>query len=348
MKKSVFILFALIVFAGSYALGQATHNSYPLPLVGCATGPLSPIAGNSYNYSALVDPTGGTFQWWATTDQAFIAGGANNIDTRLTVADGELLATSGNYGTGGADDNVDITWASSTLAAAETTPTFVVVQYDAPAGECSNNLKVLKIDPVNGFTVDIKNMFEDFDTTAYGQLVDTCASLVQGASYNATEGNVTYDFGDNGLLFEVVLANFSVSATVDFSIAGLQLGQTADLSWGYTPATAGGTAIDTDLPNGPVGIPITVTSSVPNTGIGVSIYVKAIVNNNYFEGITDADFTLAVNATNAEGDDDVVNDDCETQEDFEDMSTQRILARPTVTDETDPDPDDNFLGIDTP
>lgn len=334
MKKQLFLLLTLAIFASlQNVFGQATHNSYPIPVV-CANDSLNPIAGKPYTYQVAVTPTGGNFQWWATTDQNFMAAGANNISTMLlspttTPAGTDLLATSASYGTSSTTNNVEITWSSATLNNALTTETFVAVQYDAPAGGCANNLKVWVITPVNAFTVDIRNMTATYDSVAYGAVIDTCVSDVYAATYNA--GGVHYDYGDNQLLFEVVLANFTASATVEFEIRDLAGTQTADLAWGYTPATAGGTAIAANLPNGVVATTVAMTTNATNTNEGVSIFVLATVNNNTYEGLVDTDFTLAVNATNAEGVDDVVNTDCAQTTDFEDASTQTLLARPAVT-----------------
>lgn len=355
MKKQLLLILTLILSASAnLVLGQATHYSFPIP-VACANGPLTPIAGKSYNYDVLVDPTGGNFQWWATTDQNFMAAGANNIDDMLlspttTPAGTDLLATSASYGVTSLIDNVDITWSSATLNAAETTPTFVVVQYDAPTTGCANNLKVYEIDPLLAFTVDIRNLTATYDSVAYGTVIDTCASDIESATYvpGVPVGTVAYNYGDNQLLFEVVLANFSNSATVEFRIEDLGLGapgdQTVDLAWGYTPATAGGTAIAAGLNETDVAGPITVTTAQTNTNVGVSIFVLATVNNNNYEGLVSTPFMLAVNATNAEGEDDVVNTDCTQQTGFEDNATQNILPRPTITDETLPAGDD-FLQI---
>jgi len=349
MKKQIFLILMLTVFASANCVfGQtsAVHNSYPIPIT-CQNGPLSPIAGKSYNYDVLVNPTGGSFQWWATTNQNFMTATGNNISTMLTTPTG-LLAASASYGVTSPTDNVDITWSSATLNAAETTPTFVVVQYDAPTTGCANNLKVYKIDPLLAFTVDIRNLTAKYDSVAYGTTIDTCASDIASAIYNVTDDAVDYDFGDNKLLFEVVLANFSNSATVSFSVTALGTGgpgdQSVDLAWGYTAAAAGTNVIGTDLPIGIVTTTAAITTNEPNTNEGVSIFVLATVNNKNFEGLNNTDFTLAVNATNAEGAADVVNTDCATQTNYEDYATQTINARPTVTDETLPAGDD-FLPI---
>jgi len=343
MKKQLFLILTLAILASvQNVFGQATHNSFPIPVT-CPNGPLTPIAGKLYNYSVDVTPEGGNFQWWATTDQNFIAAGTNNIDDMLlspttTPVGTDLLATSASYGTTSLTDNVDITWSSATLNAALATPTFVVVQYDAPATGCANNLKVYEIDPQLAFTVDIRNLTATYDSVDYGVQIDTCASEIESATYVVATGDVAYNYGDNQLLFEVVLANFSDEAEVSFRIEDLGLGapgdQTVDLAWGYTPATAGGTAIAADLNENDVAGPITVTTNETNTNIGVSIFVLATVNNNNYEGIVNTPFTLAVNATNAEGEDDVVNTDCAQQTDFEDNATQNILARPEIQSTT--------------
>jgi hypothetical protein len=331
MKKLIFLAMMLAILAGTNnVFGQcAVHKSGPIP-VACTTDPLHPMAGTPYNYSVTVNPTGGNFQWWATADQNFIAAGANNIGTRYTVLAGELVATSASYGVTSTTDNVDITWASSTLSSPN--PIFVAVQYDAPAGGCANNLKVYQVQPVNAFTVDIKNLQWNYDTTAYGTLLDTCVSPIKSATYQAP--GVTYDFGDNALLYEVVLANFSVSATVSFSIAGLNAGQSVDLSWGCTPATANANSLGLGLGNGLVALTANATTLETNTHVGVSIYVLAVVHNNNYEGLVNTDIALSVNAVNAEGLADVVNSDCSLTQNFEDTSTQRILPRPTVTNGT--------------
>jgi hypothetical protein len=339
MKKQFLILVLAFLASTVTVFGQtAVHHSYPLPLFGCADGPLSPIAGKLYNYNVDVNPAGGQFQWWATTNQSFISGGTNNMNTMLlspttTPPGTDLVATSASYGTGSPTDNADIAWSSSTLATAETTPTFVVVQYDAVPPGCSNNLKVYKIDPINGFTVDVRNLFGNYDTVAYGVPVDTCVSPVSEAIYNTGNNGIDYNFGDNKLLFEVVLANFTTSAVVSFSISNLVAQQTADLSWGYTPATANTTALGSGLGNGDLVTDANVLTDETNTSVGVSIFVLATIHNNRYEGTADTPFTLAVDAVNAAGNPDVVNADC-TIASFEDQATQILLARPTVTSTT--------------
>jgi len=323
MKKQLFILilalFAVIIT--NTAMGQAIHHEDPLPLTGCTTGPLNPLAGNSYNYSAIVNPTGGNFQWWATTNQNFIAAGANNIGTRLTVLAGDLLAASASYGVTSTTDNVDITWSSGTLAAATAgTPTFVVVQYDAVAPGCANNLKVYEIDPVNGFTVDILNLDGTQAPLAYGTDFSTCVSDIESATYNA--GAIVTDYGTNILYYEVVAANFTGSWIPSFTLPVLPAGLTAVVEWDYDLTFAAPHAANNGDP---------VLTSVTPTTTGVSIYVRVTVDNGTYEGIANVPYLLTVNGVDSAGNDDVLNTDCNNTSLVDNQALQTILARPTVT-----------------
>lgn len=317
MKKSILILIVLAITSSTYVLGQSVHNSDPIPLTGCATGPLNPIAGTSYNYSAIVNPTGGNFQWWATTDQDFISGGSNNISTMLTTPL-ELVATSASYGVSSLTNNVDITWSSATLTAAETTPTFVVVQYDALTPDCSNNLKVYLIDPVNGFTVDIKNI-DGTTPLPYDDPFEFCVSPIESATYVAP--NIVTDYGTNVFYYEVVAANFTSSWVPTFTLPATPAGMIVTVEWDYTLAFAAPHTANNGDP---------VLTSVP-TNNGVSIYVRVTADNNIYEGLADVPYLLTVNGVDGAGNDDVVNDDCTLVEPDDNQALQTILARPTVT-----------------
>jgi len=188
MKKQILLL-VLTFCALTTVLGQMKAGSAPQPLIGCTNDALHPLAGVSYNYKTLVTPEGGNFQWWATKDFDFIKAGANNSGTKLTVASGDLLKVSDNYGIKGGATNADvvtITWSSAALAATTgAAPTFVVMQSDATGTNCSNNLKVYQINPVNGFTVDIKNMDQSkVAVTNYSDTYSSYSELPGCKSFN--------------------------------------------------------------------------------------------------------------------------------------------------------------------
>lgn len=332
MKKQIFVL-SMVLFAAVTAFGQMKQGSAPQPL-SCTPGPLTPLAGVAYDYSATVVPANGNFTWWATKDVNFINAGANNLATRLNVGT-DLLTASPNYGIPGGPTNastVNITWSSATLAGTtDVSPTFVVVQNDAVSPGCANNLKVYQIKPINGFTVDIKNMDQAKAPLAYAAPYSFCVSNIASARYSG--GAIVTDYGTNIMYFEVVAANFTGSYTPSFQLSGLQPGQTVTSLELYTDPAFATAAIPTTLTAGiySPAAPIAVDGSVTNTSTGVSIYVKLTIANGTYETLTDEPVTLAVNGTNAGGDKDVVNTDCVTQTDFEDIAVQTILARPKVT-----------------
>jgi len=334
MKKQILLLI-LAVIATTSAFGQMLPGSAPLPLTGCTNDPTHPLAGVPYDYSVVVNPTGGNFQWWATKDVDFIKTTAgvttNNISTKLTVGT-DLLGTSANYGITGVLDNVNITWSSATLAATTVAaPTFVVVQNDATGTNCANNLKVYPILPINGFTVDIKNMDQSrVPTVAYTDPIALCVADIVSAKYIA--GAIVTDYGTNILYFEVVAANFTGGYTPSFQVAGLAAGQTVT-SLEYAFTTAFTSPIATTLAAGiySTAAPITIDPSVTNTSAGVSIYMRLTIANGTDEHLSDSAISLAVNGTNAAGQPDVVNTACNTSTLFEDIATQTLTKRPTVT-----------------
>lgn len=336
MKTQIFFLIAAVLVTTN-AFGQMKAGSAPLPLVGCTNDFLHPLAGVSYNYQATVNPTGGNFQWWATKNVDFITttGGVttNNIGTRLTVGT-DLIAASASYGTTTATDNVDITWSSATLSGTSAAnPTFVVVQNNGTGTNCANNLKVYPILPINGFTVDIKNMDQAKAPLAYAAPYSFCVSNIASARYDGVTKAIITDYGTNVLYFEVVAANFTGSYTPSFKVSGLAAGQTVTAVDLFADAAFATAAIPTTLTAGVYSpaAPLTVDPSVTNTATGVSIYVRLTIHNGTHETLADDAIVLAVNGINAAGEKDVVNTACGTQTDYEDTATQTLTRRPTIT-----------------
>jgi len=337
MKKQIFIL-VMVLFAATTAFGQMKKGSDPQPL-SCTPGPLTPVAGVPYDYAATVVPADGNFTWWATKDVDFIKTTAgvttNNLATRLTVGAG-LSDASANYGIPGGATNastVNIKWDGATLAGTtDLSPTFVVVQNDATGTNCANNLKVFQIKPINGFTVDIKNVDQSKTSLAYAATYSTCVSNIASAKYSG--GAIVTDYGTNVLYFEVVAANFTGSYTPAFQVSGLQTGQSVTSLELFTDGAFATAPIATIPSVAPViyspAAPVTVDGSVTNTSTGVSLYVKLTIANGNYETLADEPIKLAVNGTNAIGEKTVDNTDCAKPSDFNDVATQTLTKRPTV------------------
>lgn len=358
MKKQILFLtfFVLAVLASiTDTFGQSTASSFaPRTLTGCTDYPLHPLPGKAYQYE-VTNPTGGpvaTYQWWATKDPNFInATGGADLTNMLDVSAGELIATSGNYGTATAGGStVSITWSPQILAntqwqgtasiSAFPSPTFVVVKAE---GSCTNNLQVYEINPMKAFTVDIANWDPATTATlAYDATASSCVDVVRGASYDSGAKEVVMDYGTNTITFEVIAANFVDTWKPLFEItAGLTDDQTAQIGWAYTQAAAAaGTFVDSSTPGltlatGTFSGTVDVTTAAANTAGGVSIWVTVIITNNTYESLADQPFTLAVDGVDSTGQWDLTSACVDPgAADQVDLATQVLTARPDVDDAT--------------
>ena len=333
MKKQLLILVVALSATASAAFSQALPGTKPVPLTCSLTDPLQPVAGRPYDYSAIINPTGGNSYWYATKSTTFTSAGVR-VATEI-LADGVAIETSAtNYRTSAASPTspttITLTWTSAGLSGidATTSPLFMVVEYSGPT--CSNNMKVMQIIPKNAFTVDITNMTHGVSpaSLAYGAAESQCYDNVTSAVFNA--GKIDIDYGTNVLYFEVVAANFTNSYKPTLKLTGLQGTQTADIDWGYAVGT-----YSNSLATNQTGSPFTtsqftVTTTAPKTDDGVSIYVRVTVKNHGWEGLGNDNITLAVEAVDASGNKDV-DPDCTTFTDYGDLAMQTLNARPAIT-----------------
>ncbi|MFV0365792.1 MAG: hypothetical protein ACK5JS_04715 [Mangrovibacterium sp.] len=347
MKTKIFSLgLALTLGLASAAFAQetpettgATHGSKPKAVfdeAGTLTNALNPIAGKTYTYSVNVENfgTGSTIHWIATQNVNLLnvfAGAniipANNTELIVNASDAYNAAA-----TATADNNaIDIKW-NSKITTAITDLAANPILVAAKVEDCSNNLKVYSITPVNGFMVDIKNVENDAYTSLdYNTVDDQCFSKIASATWNGSD--MDYNYGTNILYYEVVATNFSDSWVPTFKIEGLKGDQTATLEWSYTAYNgATGTsdyaaaAISPELETAAVKV-----ASATNTSEGVSIYVKVTVSNNTYEGLTDDDIVLSVKGTVNGAKD---NDQLATGGDggyTDNNATQTLTKRPTIT-----------------
>ena len=334
MKKQILILFTMLFAGMATVFGQAQPGSAPRTLENCDTGPLNPIAGVPYTYEAETNQEGGTAYWYATLSTIFMQNGSRVAEEQAI--GGTVVAAATNYmeliSPANNPLSTTITWTSQGLANVDDdNPLFVVVENE---GDCSNNMKVYRIEPINAFLVNVINLGGSYDTE-----VESCISEVQSAEYNLTENWVEYDFGADTLAFEVVAANFTDSYTPTFRIDGLQANQEAEILWSVTndinTASSVGTLAEDGTLEGDV-----VTTDVSDTSDGVSIYVWVIVSHNDYEGLEETPITLAVAGENAADQPNVRWDDCNIDVDIlaaldadeaPDYATHILTPRPTVT-----------------
>lgn len=337
--KQLILLILVTGMVATSALGQtAVTGSAPQPTT-CTDDPLHPIAGKPYDYSAILNPAGGNTYWYATKSTTFVTAGARTAVE--IVDDGTTIQTgASNYRTAGAGaaspTKTSVTWTSGGLKGVDATanPLFMVLEYKGPT--CSNNMKVLQILPKNAFTVDILNIKNNgLSPLAYGTNDTQCYADIASAKFVAP--NMVYDYGVNKLYFEVVAANFTGSFTPSFKLSGLKTGQTALVEWTVDKTFAGGFSALGAAQNATTGTALdfagaAVTTNVANTSLGVSVYVRVTVTNGLYEGLTDDNVSLAVEAVNSAGDADIDNATCAAPATpFEDVATQTLNMRPTVT-----------------
>lgn len=382
MKKQFLLLafFTLAILAGTNrAWGQLSPGSTTLPIPGvipptvCATNalPLHPVPGISFTYTMnngnpVGEETSKNWTWWATKDPTFItnvpAPMTRNLATQLTVASGDLVATSADYGidnkgTTNGTSSVSITWSADILAGTSYqglvppgTPTFVVGYSEGL--NCADNIQVFEINPQPNFTLEIAAI--DAAGVTVGWNDDTqeqCVDDVQSAIYNNTSKEIDMDYGTNTIYYEVAAANFVNNFSPHFQILdGLASTQTAVISIydSYANATAGTGPLFTSAPIGVGGmttdIPTNIDLSAVNVGdiaTGVSFFVKVVIDNNTEESLASSPFQLAVDAEDnttagvpaASSIWDMEDADCPTMSDLADQVDNAIITitpRPTL------------------
>lgn len=335
MKKQVIALVSLLFAINSVVSGQALPGTKAVPLTCPLTDPLQPVAGRPYDYSAIINPTGGTAYWYATKSTTFISAGAR-VATEIPADGVNILTGAANYRNSATSPTspttTRVTWTSAALDGvnATTAPLFMIVEYNGPT--CANNMKVMQIIPKYAFTVDITNMKNGATPTplAYGVSDSQCYANVASATFNA--GKIDIDYGVNVLYFEVIAANFTYSYKPTLKLTGLNGTQTANIDWGYTIGNYSNNLV-TDQSGASIITPqFTVNTTVPKTDEGVSIYVRVTIKNHGWEGLTDNNISLAVEAVDgtltANKD---VDPNCTTYTPYGDVATQTLKSRPTVT-----------------
>ncbi len=281
---------ALIVGAFSQVSAQVTgaQNGSAPAVAFTGDDALNPIAGKPYDYVVTTTAAAGSpVKWWATQETSFLNtdGTVNLTNVLYQNADTETYD-------GSTDPSFSVTWTTAQLAATEydVTPTFVATMIT----DCSNNLKVYQINPVNGFTVDIKPAPSDFAASTYTDALTQCFASVASVKWTTT--GMEYDYGKNTLYYEVVAANFTSEWTPTFQIDGLQTGQSAELKWSYVTNIDGNTEETIALAEGTskVATKAVAVDATTSTTNGVSIYVAVTVSHTTYEGLGDTPITLSV------------------------------------------------------
>ncbi len=366
MKKQIFIL-VLAFFALSFSNAYAQLVPRAVDPTCLPNDALHPMAGILYNYIIDVPaPTGSKkFTWFVTQEKNFLVGGV--LTSTREASDGtgtHILTSNGDYNNANsASTTLPITWKSFTYDA--TNPVFVVVQAINDDGTCSTkNLKVYKIQPQNGFTLDIANMDKgatpDVAGTflpGYGVDFAKCISDPISAIFdpNAPEG-VMYNFGVDYMFFEVVAANFSTEWRPSFTLTGIDPNETLKVEYSKDKLFPAAGTVTMTGPANSTAIADVLTYTTVNTiaaagggtvgATGESIYVRVTLTHTTatlnYQGLTAEVVKLAVDGQTqlalATPLGDVhfsktvgVGTDCGLEDGFKnDIAQQTLNPRPTI------------------
>jgi len=291
---------------------------------------LKPMAGKKYTYGITVNPTGGTFDWFVTTD-AHISVAAPVVNGTGAAAGDIIVAGTGYNMPSSTAATIDITWTAAAVAAANSaTPVkyYLVVKYTTA---CTNNIKPWRISPINLFQISVENI-----NSAAGVYADICRVAFVDAIIGADD-KVTYDFGENAFYLKVTANNFTGNWTPKIDIAALKGSIT-------TPQTIKSIEFSRDLTfsnDSTIDLTTGISSKAVSdhlgdnvtTGTDEFVYIKIVVKDASFEGTSDQTLALNFNATDIAGNKDVdvvAGTPCVITAGVNNV-TQLLKARPAMT-----------------
>ena len=322
MKKQIFLLafFVLALFAG-------TLKSYGQ----CTTDALRPQANVPYHYTTPA--TGGTFEWFVTTNP--------DIKAKVKEPVGTLFTWSNET-----TNDVTITWTAAAIELARTKPIYLALWYtETTTSTCTvENVRALQIAPVNTFLLAITGIEADGTTTkttecaapVVSAIVDDPAN-VAGGEYNIDAHMAIY-YGTNTITYKITASGVDGNWMPHVRIPALTgTGQSyVSVQWSTSPnsgfadfspsatATGGGDYTPT-------------TTDVGVSVAGTSYYVRLVINQSSFESLADQPLNVAVDgflATNHTVSDIIGGAGataCNEEAAFGKNATVTILHRPTIT-----------------
>jgi hypothetical protein len=321
MKKQLLISAIFVL-----ALLSSISNSYAQ----CGDA-LNPMAGKKYTYSVDVNPTGGTFDWFVTSNTNLATATAITSVTGVATATDIIVAGTGYNTVGSLTASIDITWTAKAVFEAtkliSPVKYYLVVKYKT---DCTNNIKPWRIKPMNLFQIAVENVNSE-GAAAYTPI---CRVGFVGADIDAND-KVTYNFGENALYIKVTAKNFTTSWTPKIDMSKITplidaLQTLKSIEWSLTTTFTGTSNFDLATGIATAAVPDKGNDNI-TTGDDEFIYIKILIIDNKFEGLADQTFPLNLSATDIAGNIDVdVDATCKTIPE-DDNLTQILKARPAIT-----------------
>jgi len=270
----------------------------------------APEVGSVHNY-AVTFTSGNSYDWDVTSDFA----GNTSID-------GSIVSIA----SGTNDANINVTWTNPVPGT-----TYFVHVTETGADNCTNR-KVLAVNPVNNFTLDIFSVdLSDADTDK-GETNEICAADITIDGYDGTD--FTYNYHKDSVFYKVIadginLDNTDWSPQFTISHEGI-LGTAVTAGWATSINGTYTMGLATD---GSVN-DIIVETTATTTG---EIWIKVVIDNSTTnEGLSANDITVnlvqdpnpGTDDSNLSGEDENGNDVTDTGND---ARTQTVKARPATT-----------------
>lgn len=364
MKKQILflVLFVVAVVAG---VNKSYGQLAPQAVTCLVADALHPVAGTPYTYSITVPAIVGTkaYTWFVTQEKNLITGSTLTGTRETNAGTGAHVLTSGaGYNDPGtASNTISITWKSFTYDA--TNPVFVVIQVtnDDGAGCTTQNMKVYEIVPQKAFTLDIDNLTAagaQVTPLVYGDNINTCMPNIISATWNvASPTGITYNYGTNTFLYEVVAANFLTAWNPSVQLTGVNTKETVTVEWSKDKTFATGVVTMAGSTVGTAAVPEVYTSATDVTqtagvngfvgSAGESIFIRVTLDHSTatlsYEGDAIQPFTVAIDGitvpVSGVPEADVHHTGgvgvCAVADGFtNDVATQTLLPRPAITSTT--------------
>ncbi|PVX52274.1 hypothetical protein C7377_0583 [Balneicella halophila] len=348
MRKSIFLT-VLAMLTVAFLFGQkADTEPTPTKPANCEENENFPAIGVPHEYEVEISGDGydgtGTYNWYVTQNAGDLFTETNIVNSTNDYFDVKATDTefSSYHKAGTTTKKIGLTWKAEALLNSNS-KYFLVLKYEENNGTCdAMNMKVMKIEPLNQFKLDIDPV-EDEAGTAFGAGVSAtvCAADVDGASFDATEDKVTYTYGENTLYYKVTASGFAGDWKPQISLPALS--STGDQKYVSAQWAVQGTDTWVDF-NGlsqdasAQTLSSTTVATIPTDASGATpsetyIY-KIVIDNERFETLANQTLNVATDGTYGGTNNDALKDqtdDCSGDEGvFADKDDYTIKARPTV------------------
>ncbi len=362
MRKSIFLTMTVMLFVGIANLyGQSAtakddSNATPTKPTDCTENANFPAIGVPHTYEVVISGGNysgeGLYNWYVTQqptdllDETEEAGKCisptNDYFDVKNATDFSVYHEKDIANKATTKKKIGLTWKSGSLLNTTNKQYFLVLKYKENNGTCdAMNMKVMKIEPLNRFQLEMVAFDKDAATTDFTAGRDVCADEVRGAKYNTGTNQVEYNYGTQTLYYKVTAKGFTGKWLPKFRLPELLGTQTYESVKIYTDltATTAGPALNT-LSKTKAEQELIGATTLDVAVAGTEYLLEVVIKNNTYETLTDQELkdnaskkAVAVDGTFG-GDDNTAlkdqADNCTEEAEFADHGKYTIKARPTI------------------